>query len=97
MSVQLALPNDFPVGTANVSCAINGKGLNSVATCIYNAVTNTITAVSLNSTENTLSPFNFTLNVSVIISQKVGNYQITATTLSAGQIVDTGSMSLTTV
>jgi len=96
MTVVLALPNDFNVMTGSANCAINGKNLNSVGLCLYSAVTNTITATNLNSTSANISPLNFTLNISLTLSQKVGNYQITVTTMSAGQSVDTGKAGLNT-
>ena len=96
MSVQISLPNDFQVRNGSSDCTVNGKGLNSIAMCLYSATTNTITAVNLNSTSDNIAPFSFTLNLNLTMSQKVSNYKLGVTTLSVGQVVDTGTVPIST-
>jgi hypothetical protein len=96
ISVQFSLPNDFQVRNGSSDCSVNGKGLNSIAMCLYSAITNIITAINLNSTTDKFAPFSFTLNLNVTMSQKVGANQLSVTTLSSGQSVDTGTVAITT-
>ncbi len=60
------------------------------------ATNNTITAINLKSTTDSIAPFSFTLNLNVTLSQKVGTYQLSVTSLSSGESVDTGKVAITT-
>lgn len=95
-TIQISLPNDFPISTGSSSCQINGLGLNSVSTCYYFAKNNSIQVGQLTSSSSNIAPINLSLNISITISPFINSYQVGVYTNSQSYTVDSGSLTLTT-
>ena len=89
-------PNQFPLASSSFPCALSGVGLYSNIYCGSTASSNTIQASPLTSATTNILPLSLTLNVTVNMSQFVGNYSLSVYTSSFGATVDQGSVSLVT-
>ena len=95
--IEIVMSSSFPVATGSFQCGVSGAGLVSVAVCNSYATNTTIRASSFNLTSSSISPMSLTLNVSLTMSHSVAANSITVNTLSGGEIVDSGTVALTTV
>ena len=91
--IYVILPSGFL--TSGGICLISGSGISG--TCPYPPSTNTIRFYNLSSSTGNISPLALTLTFPITMSQAVATYSFTVNTLSGGNIVDSGSASLTTV
>lgn len=96
-SIKITLPNSFPITTGFANCGISGATLTSQAYCSYSSVTNSIEASNFNSSTANISPLVLTLNILLIMSQAVGNFAVIVVTKSEGNIVDSGSVSISVI
>lgn len=94
-AVKMAFPNDFPITTSANTCQISGTNLMASATCSYSSISNSITASNFNASVSNIAPLLFTLNVSLVMSRNIGQFAIALSTLSAGEVVDSGTVSIT--
>lgn len=93
-TIVIALPSSFPVSSSSSTCALSGNSLVSSTTCLYSSTFSTIQVTTMNRTISDISPLTFTLNVSMIMSQLVGNFSLALSTTSSGNIVDTGTVTI---
>jgi hypothetical protein len=93
-SLNVMLPNDFPIVSSSLPCSISGSGLNSNINCLYTSTNNTIQASSLTGGTTSILPMAITLNATVDMSKNVGNYTLTVSTQSLGGTVDQGYVTL---
>lgn len=95
-SLSIMFPSNFPLASGSSPCSVSGSGLNSNLNCLYTATNNTIQASSLTASTSNILPMPISLNVTVNMSQNVGNYSLALSTQSQGATVDLGYATLTT-
>ena len=90
--IDVILPSGF--STSGGVCLISGSGISGP--CTFPSA-NIIRFFNFNSTTGNINPLALTLTLPVTMSQAVATYSFTINTISGGNVVDSGSASLTTV